>query len=136
MEKELTAGLIIKDGRLLMLHNIKHGTARIEPPGGKRHEGESLEDSVRRELAEELGLAAGSLAYFGAYATHSPEGPFTVHMYLCGNVTGTPCLLEPDKFCAFGWYTVDELRRFREEGSLVPNMAEALDGLARLLSVK
>lgn len=130
--KELTAGIIIKDKKVLLVHNAKHGL-RIEPPGGKRDEGEVLEDSVVRELAEELGIKVAVKGLLGVFKTHSPEGDFKVHMFLCEIIEGEPKILEPDKIPAFGWYTVDEIEALREEGTLVPNMVEALETVRGLI---
>lgn len=130
--KEMSAGLIIKDGRLLLVYNIKHGL-RIEPPGGKKEAREGWRRSVARELDEELGINVDPYRLFGEYATHSPEGDFLVRMYLCRIIDGEPRVLEPEKISGFGWYTYDEMEKFRKEGLLVPNMASAFERLKKLL---
>ena len=132
MKKEMVAALVIRDKRILMVHNVKDGL-RIEPPGGKRKEGEEWVIAVIREVQEELGCLVRPARLFGEYDTHSPEGEFIVRMYLSEITDGEPEVMEPEKVPAFGWYTCAELEKFRAEGTLVPNMAAALPKLKRYL---
>jgi len=130
MKKELVAAIIIKDKRFLLVHNKKHETTRIEPPGGKKHSDETWEDAVRREVEEELGIIVRPGRLLGVYDTVSPEGDFTVRMYFCDIVSGKPRVVEPDKVPGFGWYSLDEIRGLV---GLVPNMVEALGELEKYL---
>lgn len=132
MKKALVAGLIITGGRALMMHSVKHGL-RIEPPGGKVHEGEAYEDALIREIREELGAAAGNIRFLGVYETDSPEGDFSVHTFICDIIEGEPRNAEPEKFLRIGWYSFEDLCRFKEQGTLVPNIALALDELKGLM---
>lgn len=132
-KREMTAALIVRGERILLVHNCKHGGLRIEPPGGKVHEGEGFEASVVREVAEELGVAVRPVKLFGTYETHSPEGGFSVRLYLCEITSGEPSVMEPDKIPAFGWYSIEEVERLKEEGTLVPNMVEALGEIREFL---
>ncbi len=125
MKRELTAALIIRDKKVLLVHNAKHGL-RVEPPGGKRHEGEGVEASIIREVEEELGVMVRPVRLFGTFDTRSPEGDFSVRMFICEITSGEPRVMEPDKIPSFGWYSFSEMERLKEDGSLVPNMAEAL----------
>lgn len=131
MQPNMSAGLAIRDKRLLTIHNIKHGNIRIEPPGGKRREGESLYGCLVRETFEELGIIVRPYRLFGIYKTVSPEGEFNVAMYLTRIVSGEPVIQEREKLkhSAFGWYDIEELIRFNERGLLVPNLNAALPGL-------
>ena len=56
----VSAGIIIKEGRILICqrHHADPYGLQWEFPGGKVREGERLEDSLRRELAEELSIEA------------------------------------------------------------------------------
>lgn len=132
MKRELVAGLIIRDGKVLLLENTKHGRSRIEPPGGKVHDGEGFQDSLKREVMEEIGVEAEVRGIFGTYPTTTPEGGFEVHMFLC-EIKGEPVLKEPEKFSGFGWYGYGDLVRIKGEGSLVENMVKALPQLKGLL---
>lgn len=133
MMREMTAGIIIRDKRVLLVHNIKHGSLRVEPPGGKKEPGEGWEESVMREIKEELDLTVAVKAAIGDYATHSPEGEFLVRLYLCEITSGEIRLMEPHKIAAFGWYSVDDMKGAAKDGTLVPNMGLALADISRLL---
>lgn len=130
--REMTAGIIIKDKRVLLVHNMKHGL-RVEPPGGKKEPGEGWEESVIREIREELGVTVAVKGVIGEYATHSPEGEFLVRLYLCEIATGEPRIMEPDKIPSFGWYSLEDMRGAADNGTLVPNMGLALEDIKNLL---
>lgn len=53
MKLQVVGGLAVEDGKVLcILHDRRGGW---EMPGGKRKEGESLQDALRREYLEETG---------------------------------------------------------------------------------
>lgn len=58
--KRVVAGLILKEGRILVCQRTRHQTMPLkwEFPGGKIEEGEQPRDALRRELEEELGIWA------------------------------------------------------------------------------
>lgn len=132
MIREMAAGLIIKDKKILLVHNAKHGL-RIEPPGGKKNEDEGWLEAVIREVYEELAIKVSPSKLFGEYETHSPEGEFIVRMYFCDIKEGEPKIIEPEKIPSFGWYSFDELEGLKDDGTLVPNMVSALPRLEKYM---
>jgi 8-oxo-dGTP diphosphatase len=58
--KRVVAALIVQGGKLLVCQRTRHQTMPLkwEFPGGKIEEGEQPRDAMRRELEEELGIAA------------------------------------------------------------------------------
>jgi 8-oxo-dGTP diphosphatase len=58
--KHVVAGLIVKEGKILVCQRTRHQTMPLkwEFPGGKIEEGEQPRDALRRELDEELGIEA------------------------------------------------------------------------------
>lgn len=77
-----------------------------EFPGGKRRDGESLPDALRREMHEELGIevAVGEhLIQLDHAYTHFR---ITLHAFVCRLVAGEPQCLECDDF---RWATLEEI---------------------------
>ena len=77
----VVAGLIQQGGKLLVCQRRRDGAFALkwEFPGGKVEAGETYEDGLRRELREELGIAA----HIGpeAYSTrHDYPGKYTVEL--------------------------------------------------------
>ncbi len=141
-KQDLVAALIMRNRKLLMVYNIKHGL-RLEPPGGKTqpHEQgvEGFRNAVRREVREELGMSVTILSLVGVYPTDTPEGRFEVWMYACESEDEPQPECEPDKIGHFEWMNADELRALAayvdRKGShlMVPNMRKVLDVILPLL---
>ena len=131
--KDMTAALIIKNKKILLVHNTKHNGLRIEPPGGKREGNEDLEECIIREVKEELGIEIRPIKLFGIFETNSPEGDFKVYMYFSEIEKGLPTLMEPDKISKFDWYSFEDMKKLKEQGVLVPNVCSALDNLKKYL---
>lgn len=73
-EIRIAAALILDgQGRTLLVR--KRGTAEFMQAGGKIEPGETPLDALRRELAEELGLAIGQAAYLGRFAAPAAHQP-------------------------------------------------------------
>lgn len=58
-------GIIIRDGRVAMVHSLKYDYYKY--PGGGIEQGETMEDALIREVAEESGLSVipGSIREYG-----------------------------------------------------------------------
>lgn len=54
-------GVVKIDGKLLLLHRIKHGEEYWVVPGGGVEQGESYEETVVREMEEEVGIVVKPL---------------------------------------------------------------------------
>jgi ADP-ribose pyrophosphatase YjhB (NUDIX family) len=52
--------IIIKDGKILVMHRDKHGSQYYTLVGGRVNDGEALEETVKREVKEETGLEVTS----------------------------------------------------------------------------
>lgn len=73
------AGIIIKDKKLLMCR--KYDEPHFIMPGGKIKEGESKQQTLERELREELGVNLKSMRFYKTYSdSHFRDKDTTVKM--------------------------------------------------------
>lgn len=87
------AGIIIKDGKILLMRRIKNGEEYYVLPGGSVEEGESVEDALKREIKEELSLNV--LKYDPAFEIEN-KGVKEAY-YLIMDFSGTLQLAGPEK---------------------------------------
>lgn len=76
-------------------------------PGGRSDGNESLKATLRREIAEEVGIINFEITDFLGTVPGAKEGD-VVHAFL-GNTTEEAKLMEPEKFSKWKWVNVHEL---------------------------
>lgn len=130
--RQIVAAIVVQDEKVLMVHNIKHGL-RIEPTGGKIHDGETPEQAALREAREELDIEIELVEKLGIASIHTPEGEFDNHLFLARIISGSPTIPEAEKkkLGGFRWYSIQELRSLPE---LVPEVREALEEIERRMA--
>lgn len=113
---QVAAAAVIEgaDGKLLFMKRgmkARNQQGRWEFPGGRVHFGERLEEAVRREVEEELGVEVKVhrlLALFEDILL--PEAQHWIApAYLCSITSGIPMLREEDKAEAVGWFDADKI---------------------------
>ena len=92
----VTAALLEENGRVLLARRKpgKHMGGRWELPGGKIEPGESPEDSLARELAEELGLEARIGEYLCSALFDAEGVSLELLVYRAHRTAGEPAALE------------------------------------------
>jgi len=82
-------GIVIKDGKILVMHRIRNGEEFYVLPGGGVEIGETVEEAVVRELLEEttLQIKIDRLLYHHIYDNGSEQ-----FFYLCDYISGDPQL--------------------------------------------
>jgi 8-oxo-dGTP diphosphatase len=102
----VVAAVICRGGRYLLCRRPSHKRhgGLWEFPGGKVHEGESLEDAVRRELREELALGVTSVAGKPRFTARDPGSAFEI-LFLDARAEGEPVSMEHE---ALGWFSPEE----------------------------
>jgi 8-oxo-dGTP diphosphatase len=82
---EVAAGLVFRGGKLLITQRPpgSHLGGLWEFPGGKREAGESFEQCLRRELAEELGIEVQVHELAEDLTHHYPERSVHLKFYRC-----------------------------------------------------
>ncbi len=137
LRRHLVAGVIVRDGTLLLVTNIKYGV-RLEFPGGKVEPGENLQEAIQREIREEIGREAVIVGTMDDFETESVEGKFIVHNLIC-EIDGEPVEgLEPKKIGPIRWYSLADLRSLADQHPcpLAPNVVAMLGEFERMLQKK
>lgn len=103
---------VFKEGKFLMGKRIGSlGEGNWSIPGGHLEFSESFEDTARREVLEETGLAIRNIC-FGAVTNDffQKENKHYVTIWMLSDYeSGTPTILEPEKYIEQDWFDFDTL---------------------------
>ena len=118
MTKMITlAGCVIRntEGKILVIHRNTPKRVQWETPGGKIEEGENPNQAAERELQEELGVKVEIIKKLGEKEFH--EDDFTMHYtwFLARVISGTPKLIEPEKFDDMEHFSWEELTNIKDQ---------------------
>jgi ADP-ribose pyrophosphatase YjhB (NUDIX family) len=116
----VAAAIIDPDGRALAVRRRDNG--HWEPPGGVLELGETIEDGLCREVAEETGLAVGIDRLTGVYKNMTAG--VVALVFRCRVIGGA--LQTSDETTAFRWMTPAEIRGDMTEAYAV-RLLDALD---------
>lgn len=107
-DTDAVVALIAKDGKVLMgLREYKKDAPVWTYPGGRGEPGETVEEALRREVAEEVGVDDLRVnEYLGEKPGVKPGD--RVRFFACSSEK-EPQLMEPDKFLEWRWIDVNEL---------------------------
>jgi 8-oxo-dGTP diphosphatase len=131
----MAAGVIMQDGKMLLVENIKHQRSVFEPPGGKVHEGETFEQCTAREAMEEVGIEVVVHEEITRSIIQTPEGPFDCRLFRATIAGGTIENREPVKIGSVEWYSYEEMLELQKKGVLADDVADALPLIKTLLKV-
>jgi 8-oxo-dGTP diphosphatase len=99
---------ILRDRKLLVgLRNYRHDLSVWTMPGGRCNEGETIEQALRRETAEEVGIIDLDIFGFVGKIPGAHEGD-TLYIF-AGSTIQEPKLMEPEKFSEWRWFGLDEM---------------------------
>ncbi len=118
--------LLVRNERVFLLQRVNTGwmDGHYSLPAGAIEAGETLEQAVRRELAEETGVSAKAngvrLVHLSHNKTHGDEwlGAF----FLVDQWVGEPKANEPDKHGDAGWFPLDSL-----PANIIPYVRSAIE---------
>lgn len=79
-----------KEEVLVSVRGIEDGRGTIELPGGFLEINEELEEGVRREVREELGVGIDQLEYFSSFPGKYSDGRDLLSIYFHGYINGYP----------------------------------------------
>jgi 8-oxo-dGTP diphosphatase len=124
----VAAALIDRDGRVLLAQRPpnKSMAGLWEFPGGKVEDGENPEDSLIRELNEELGIDTwGSCLAPLSFASHSYEDfHLLMPLFACRKWIGTPMAMEGQ---VLKWVSKSDLKNYAMPPADIPLIAAIRD---------
>lgn len=96
MIRDVTAAVFIKEGRVMICRRPpnKGNALKWEFPGGKSEPGETLEECLKRECDEELGIEISVVREICATQYEYPDITVKLHFLLSEIVSGTPEMKE------------------------------------------
>ncbi|MDO9456092.1 NAD(+) diphosphatase [Nocardioides sp.] len=104
------------DERCLLGRSPQWPAGRFSTLAGFCEPGESLEDAVRREVAEEAGIVVGEVTYFGNQPWPLPQ---SLMLGFLGRAVSTDVDIDHDEIEEARWFTRAEMRDQATDGSLV-----------------
>ena len=110
MEVSVKAMLFNSDEKILALRRSETDPGRPltwDFPGGQVDEGESLEESMRREILEETGLQVSELRVRDAYASYNKQKQYWTMICYEGHVVGGNITLSYEHD-TYEWLTKEE----------------------------
>lgn len=108
---EVAAAVIREGGRYLITQRTQgsHLAGLWEFPGGKRKPGENLEECLKRELREELGVEIEVCERLDTVTWPYPERTVAIHFFRCALAGETVTSREGQ---AVAWVLSEELSRY------------------------
>jgi len=125
MKKNRSTAIIIRDGKLLLIHRHRPGRDYYTLPGGGVELEESFEDACIREVKEETGLDVLALRLVSRYITLEKEENYYLTQVTAGEpVLGGPEVQHqtPENSYAFEWVVAPQL----ETLNLLPGVARRI----------
>ena len=122
----VVAAALCRNGKILISQRPqeKPGAGFWEFPGGKVEPGEELEDALRRELEEELGVIAGEAQ--PVCSASDTRANILLRLFLCESWEGEPAGREGQ---AISWVSLDALEQremLKLDDELVPHLRAIL----------
>ncbi|GHC53134.1 DNA mismatch repair protein MutT [Alcaligenes pakistanensis] len=104
--------VIMQNGQILLLQRVRAPEAgHWGIPGGKVDWMETLEQAVKREIAEEVGLHLDKLELLVNVDQIDADRAehWVAPVYLVKSFTGQPVIQEPEKHSDMNWFDLDTL---------------------------
>jgi 8-oxo-dGTP diphosphatase len=130
-------GAVFKDGRYLMIvrgKNESHAPGALSFPGGKLEEddgpADALESALRREIAEESGVAVRKMTFVGSELFDMDDGRKALAVvFLCYYAAGEPRPGKDEE--SVHWMTPQEIVTDPRAGLWLQKMAPVVEAVRR-----
>lgn len=102
----------------------QHQGNKWEFPGGKLDEGESAEDALKRELAEEIGIAINSSKHLMDIEHQYPDKKVSLHVYIVSDFAGDPYGAEGQESAWFDFHELKNLDFPQANKTIIEKLAQ------------
>ncbi len=130
MKIQIADIVIVRDGKVLLVQQRKESAYGLwSYPGGRVETGEGIEDALKREVHEELGVELVWYKSLKQYSTQPHTATLELNTFV-GDFQGQ-IKLNDGELMQFGWFDLESLESMRDElrGSIV--IEQAKDGLSK-----
>ncbi|GGO04736.1 NAD(+) diphosphatase [Saccharibacillus kuerlensis] len=112
---------ILKDGKILLAHSARFPNKMYGLIAGFTEAGETLEDCVRRETMEEVGISLKNIRYFGSQQWPFPNSLMIgfIAEYESGEIT-----VDGEEIAEASWFGPDELPNIPPKVSIARKMID------------
>jgi len=126
---EVAIGIVVREGKILICQRPADGplAGYWEFPGGKNEQSETLEQTLVRELKEELAIEVDELEALAEIEFEYPSTRVRLHPFLCRHKSGTAIPLASQQL---RWVRPRELRKYRfppANDALIEELIERLE---------
>ena len=120
-------------GNMLLVRQYRHATGGdlLELPAGTLDDDEAPEACAAREIREETGMQAGSLAKLGDFYLAPGYSTEFMHVFLATNLSHNPLEADEDEFLSVEFVPVAEAIQMAERGEIPDAKSLAALFLAR-----
>lgn len=110
------AVILDKKGRVFLAlrgRGVRNEVGKWDCPGGALEFGDTMEDTIVREMKEEFGFDIEVIEQMDAVDHFIPREKqhWVAIAYLCKVKNGKPKILELDKCSKIGWFTIEEMEK-------------------------
>jgi ADP-ribose pyrophosphatase len=112
---------LISDNELIMVRQYRYALKRetLEIPAGKIDKGESAEECIKRELAEETGFEAKVIKWLYTYAPAVGYSNELIHLYLGSDLEKLENKVNDSEISSLEILTIDEVLRMIRNHEIV-----------------
>ncbi len=112
--KDCVVAFILRNNKVLRGFRHYSETEKLwTAPGGRCDEGETFEQTIRREVLEETGITDLQIIEYIGNSPGWSDGD-VVHVFLC-DTKQEPTLMEPEKFSEWRWISLHEYHKQLED---------------------
>ena len=127
MSRVVVCGILLQGDRVLL---VKRAASRAfypgvwDFPGGHGEDGEVPEQTLVRELVEELGVVPTEYKELPIHPLNA-EG-LLLHCYCVTQWSGTPSNLQEDEHSEMAWVRLTEVDKLELASSIIPTLLQAI----------